>query len=95
MNDHIQRIRQLDKQIAELDRITKNGTYLAAGIGVSLTVGKDAEEELSLEFGLTSDLPAILAVLRQALVDCREQRERWAQQERDELCKFFATRGVS
>lgn len=91
-NDLIGRIRYIEVNIAKLDRLISDGECFAAGITVEIGVGANPSETLALDFGVYSDMRAILDVMRQGLVDSLRQNIKNATSECLELSKFLADR---
>jgi len=69
-NQTLRRIQELDEQIKALTKIIERGEYVAAGLDISLTVGKreDVNHDLRLElcWYLEKIVPAMLESLQQS-----------------------------
>jgi hypothetical protein len=92
MNTHIERIKAIDAILAKMIKIKQQGEALAAGIRIDLRVGANEDaEEVTMDFGLTSDIQGILDCLIAGLKESRSHRYRWANQERDELVAFLGS----
>lgn len=90
MNDHILRIKTIDEQLKALERITKQGEYIAAGLSIQVTVGAPNEgDQPTLNIGLCNNLDQILGALKSGLEQARNERTLMAKSELKELQAFF------
>ncbi len=94
MNNNISRIKALDDQIKALERITKQGEYIAAGLSIEIAVGVPAEGALpDLNIGLCNNLDQILDAIKTGLQQARDERTNMATSELKELQAFFDKEG--
>ena len=94
MNDHILRIKAIDEQLKALDRITRQGDYVAAGLSIQIGVGVPSDSALpDLNIGLCNNLAQILDALKTGLQQARDERKLMAKSELNGLRAFFDKEG--
>lgn len=94
MNDHILRIKAIDEQLKALDRITRQGDYVAAGLSIQIGVGVPSDSALpDLNIGLCNNLDQILDALKIGLQQARDERKLMAKSELNGLRAFFDKEG--
>ena len=94
MNDHILRIKAIDEQLKAIERITKQGDYVAAGLSIEVTVGAPNDvNQPSLNIGLCNNLDQILGALKTGLQQARNERTLMAKSDLKELQAFFDQEG--
>lgn len=94
MNDHILRIKAIDEQLKAIERITKQGDYVAAGLSIEVTVGAPNDGiQPSLNIGLCNNLDHILDALKTGLQQARHERTVMAKSDLKELQSFFDKEG--
>ena len=89
MNNHIQRIGYLEKQLTALKRVDKHGSHIGAGFTVELTVGKPNDESESITMEVCANTQELLNFFIKSVSDSIDLNRRWAKQDLDELIKFF------
>lgn len=94
MNNHILRIKDIDDQLKALERITKQGDYVAAGLSIQVGVGVPQDGDLpALNIGLCNNLDQILGALKTGLQQARDERKLMAKSDLKELQAFFDKEG--
>lgn len=94
MNNHILRIKDIDEQLTALDRITRQGDYVAAGLTIQIGVGVQSDSALpDLNIGLCNNLDQILDALKTGLQLARDERKLMAKSELNGLQAFFDKEG--
>ena len=94
MNDHILRIKAIDEQLKALDRITRQGDYVAAGLSIQIGVGVPSDSALpDLNIGLCNNLDQILDALKTGLQQARDERKLMAKSQLNGLRAFFDKEG--
>ena len=89
MNNHIERIKQLEEQRRVLKTIIGKEEYKGAGISLSLCVGPFGDENPGLDMELTEFLPDLLALMDASLAKQIEIRYSLARRDLNELNAFF------
>ena len=90
MNKHILRIKDIDNQLKALERITRQGDYVGAGLSIQVGVGVQEEGTTpALNIGLCNNLDQILDALKTGLQQAREERKLMAKSELKDLQAFF------
>lgn len=90
--DDIERVELLDAQLKVLEKVMKRGSYVAAGLTISINVGplqEDCEPDLTVELGLTADLAGLLAIIHAGMKESRRWRVGNARKELDRLKQFL------
>ena len=93
MNSNLERVKQLDSNLATLNKILERKEYLAAGIGITINVGQrdpDDDPDLIVSLGMQADLADIMLALKRAIIDSRNWRVQEARKDMEELQKFFS-----
>lgn len=94
MNNHILRINEIDDQLKALDRISRQGDYIGAGLSIQVGVGVQEEGITpALNFGLCNNLDQILDALKTGLQQARNERKLMAKSELNHLQAFFDKEG--
>ena len=94
MNDHILRIKAIDEQLKAIERITKQGDYVAAGLSIEVTVGAPNDgNQPSLNIGLCNNLDQVLDAFKTGLQQARNERTLMAKSDLKEIQSFFAKEG--
>ncbi len=92
MNSNLERIRFLNARLFEIDRMIDKGNAVAAGIQISITVGKvedDVDADLIVDLGIPGNVSGVLEVIRDGIVKTIEWRKREAREEYEALGAFF------
>lgn len=92
MNSNIARIKQLEAQIAALQKLTVTDDYLAAGLTIGLHVGPLRSEDYDIEVEVTSHLTDILWHIADSLKIQISERIIYAKSELAELQSFLDER---
>ncbi len=93
MNNNIKRIKQLEGQIAALQKLTSTDDYLAAGLTLGLHVGPlrdDDDYDINVE--LTNNLTNIILCITGSLKVQVIERLAYAKNELNELQSFLSER---
>jgi hypothetical protein len=89
----IDRIEQIDRNLAVLNKIADRGDHLAAGLEIAINVGvrqPDDDYDLEVSLGLMADTPAILALIRDQLLTTRKWYVRQLSKDLEKLQAFLA-----
>jgi phosphoribosylformylglycinamidine (FGAM) synthase-like enzyme len=88
---HIERIAQIERQLAGVDKIMKCGDLIAAGLSVSLTIGPTAEDRApDVDLEITTEMLPILELMKKALNESRRVTVMFAREDMKKLQEFFA-----
>lgn len=92
-NKNITRIKQLEAQIAALQKLTRTDDYLAAGLTIGLHVGSlHSGEDYDLKVEVTSNLHPIIRLISESLKEQISERTIYAKSELAELQSFLDER---
>ena len=92
MNNNIKRIKQLEGQIAALQKLTSTDDYLAAGLTLGLHVGPLRDDDYTVNVELTSNLTNIILCITGSLRAQVIERLAYAKNELTELQSFLSER---
>lgn len=93
MNSNIERIKQLEAQIAALHKLTTTDDYLAAGLTIGLHVGPlHSDEDYDIKVEVTSHLTDILWHIADSLKIQIRERIIYAKSELADLQSFLNER---
>lgn len=93
MNNNIARIKQLEAQIATLQKLTSTDDYLAAGLTIGLHQGPlRSDEDYDIQVEITSNLSEIIFAIRDSLKIQISERIIYAKSELAELQSFLNER---
>lgn len=93
--ENIARIKELDLQLANLQRIIKDGSFMGAGIEIRLSVGVPEDGAIpDVKINLCTNLQEILEGVRYGIVEARAERIRFVQNDLKELTEFMANEGA-
>lgn len=92
-NNNIARIKQLEEQIAALQKLTRTESYLAAGMTIGLHVGPlRNDEDYDIEVEVVGNLPEIVSLITASLKVQVSERLIYAKSELAELQTFLNER---
>ena len=99
MNDHLARMKELDRQIHDVNVLINRGDYRAAGLSIEITVGQDNDgrgPDLQVQLGIASGAEeVILYKIKGGLEATYEWHKREAHRDLRELQDFFKTEILS
>lgn len=87
MNHYIKRIKQIDSQVKQLQKLIDRGDHIATGLKIDLGLGPNQDEIISFEIAEYTE--NVLILLQESLLRSREINLMWLNQERNEINGFF------
>lgn len=87
MNHYIKRIKQIDSQVKQLQKLIDRGDHIATGLKIDLGLGPNQDESISFEIAEYTE--NVLILLQESLLRSKEINLMWLNQERNEINGFF------
>ena len=90
MSNIIDRIKEIDAQLAQIDAILNNGTCVAAGLDISVHVGPARDRAPALRMQASFDVEVLLQAMRASLVLSRKMNLSFARSDLRALEAYLA-----